>query len=92
MGVTECRVEVVYATSNRQSSKLVRLPLGATIADAIAASGMLGEFPEIDLGRQPVGVFSRQRELDTPVADGDRVEIYRPLLEDPNRRRQARSR
>lgn len=77
------RVEVAYATPARQFLRTVEVPEGATVEQAIRASGVLGLFPEIDLGRNAVGVFSVRRELDDVVRAGDRVEIYRPLLADP---------
>jgi hypothetical protein len=91
---SELRVEVVYAASSRQAVKTLRLPAGSSVEDAIRASGLLAEFPEIDLARRRVGIFGELTELATPLADGDRVEIYRALLADPKetRRRRARPR
>jgi putative ubiquitin-RnfH superfamily antitoxin RatB of RatAB toxin-antitoxin module len=65
---------------------------GATIAEVIAASGVLTRFPDIDLARNKVGVFGKLKPADTVVRDGDRIEIYRPLQADPmeSRRRRAR--
>lgn len=60
--------------------------------DAIEASGILERFPEIDLDRQPVGVFGRHCRLQDPLRDGDRVEIYRPLIADPKEMRRRRAR
>ena len=90
----ELQVEVAYAAPSRQAVKTLRLPAGSSVADAIRASGLLVEFPEIDLARQRVGIFGELTELSTLLADGDRVEIYRTLLADPKeaRRRRARSR
>lgn len=91
--VPELRVEVAYAAPSRQAVKTLRLPAGSCVEDAIRASGLLVEFPEIDLGRQRVGIFGEPVELATPLAEGDRVEIYRALIADPKeaRRRRARS-
>ena len=44
---------------------------------------MLKQFPDIDLENQAVGIFGKISKLDTKVADGDRVEIYRPITADP---------
>jgi len=63
---------------------------GATVQDAIAASGLLAQFPEIDLGMQKVGIFGKIQPLDAVLADLDRVEIYRPLKVDPKVARQRR--
>lgn len=62
------------------------------MCDAIEASGIMQRFPEIDLDRQPVGVFGRHRRLEDPLRDGDRVEIYRPLIADPKEMRRRRAR
>ncbi|WP_244813627.1 RnfH family protein [Caballeronia sp. Lep1P3] len=63
---------------------------GATVQDAIAASGVLAAHPEIDLTTQKVGVFGKLKTLDAALADFDRVEIYRPLKVDPKTARQRR--
>ena len=85
------RVEVVFARPDEQVVLRVSLRDDATIRDAIDASGILGRFPEIDLARDRVGVFARLRPLDAPLVDGDRVEIYRPLVADPKDRRRTRA-
>lgn len=85
------RVEVVYATPERQERVSVRLPDGATVADAIDRSGIGALFPDAALERRPVGVWGHPVARDHALADGDRVEIYRPLEADPRdaRRRLA---
>jgi putative ubiquitin-RnfH superfamily antitoxin RatB of RatAB toxin-antitoxin module len=81
------KVEVVDARP--QGAQVVRVELrsGATLRDALAAAGF-------DAGNHPVGIFGKRAPLDHPLADGDRVEIYRPLAIDPKeaRRRRARKR
>jgi putative ubiquitin-RnfH superfamily antitoxin RatB of RatAB toxin-antitoxin module len=83
---------VVYALREEQVLVALELEQGATAREAILRSGILERFPEIELGRSPVGIFGKVTELDAPLADGDRVEIYRPLLADPKdaRRRRAK--
>ena len=54
-------------------------------------SGILKEFPEINLQQQRVGIFSEFVELDAMLHDGDRIEIYRPLFIDPKQRRKLRA-
>ncbi|MFL6639048.1 MAG: RnfH family protein [Paraburkholderia graminis] len=83
-------VQVCYALANEQALVDVQLPAGATLAQAIEASGILQRFPQIDLATQKVGVFGKLKPLDTVLADHDRVEIYRPLLVDPKVSRQRR--
>jgi putative ubiquitin-RnfH superfamily antitoxin RatB of RatAB toxin-antitoxin module len=87
-------VTVVYALPGRSSLREVRLAQGATVLEAIAASGITEEFPELKQKIGAVGVFANRVTLDHVVEDGDRVEIYRPLQADPReaRRRRARGR
>jgi uncharacterized protein len=90
--VATIAVEVVYASPGEQLLLNVALPAGATVHNAIEASGVLRRYPEIDLAAAKVGIFSRPCRLDEAVADGDRVEIYRPLLNDPKQARRDRAR
>lgn len=87
----EISVEVVYARPDQQVILPVQLPAGATVEEAIRRSGILERFPEIDLGRNKVGIWSRLTKLDTPLRDRDRVEIYRPLIADPKEVRRKRA-
>ncbi|MEW5891754.1 MAG: RnfH family protein [Pseudomonadota bacterium] len=85
-------VEVVYALRDQQKVVTVQVEHGATVEQAIAKSGLLEEFPEIDLGgRNKVGVWNKLVKLDTPLRDRDRVEIYRPLIADPKEVRRQRA-
>jgi putative ubiquitin-RnfH superfamily antitoxin RatB of RatAB toxin-antitoxin module len=90
-GVNEIHVEVAYAAPDRQIVKSLTLPLGSRVDAAIRASGLLQEFPEIDLAVNRVGVFGELVGLETLVQDGERVEIYRPLLADPKQARRRRA-
>ena len=83
-------IEVCYALANEQTLIAVELPEGATLQQALDASGILQRYPQIDLGTQKVGVFGKIRQLDAALADLDRVEIYRPLKVDPKVARQRR--
>jgi uncharacterized protein len=85
-------VEVVHAYPEAQHVVVLTVPAGTTVGEAIARSGLLARFPQIDLARHRVGVFGTPCALDRVVQAGDRVEIYRPLLIDPKeaRRRAAR--
>lgn len=87
------RIEVAYAMPLRQEVTEIPIRPGVTIEQAIRASGVLERFPEIDLSRHRVGIFGEIASLHDPVHDGDRVEIYRPLLADPKevRRRRAKT-
>jgi uncharacterized protein len=85
------RVEVVYATPERQWVVAVELETGATLADALARSGLRETCPELAAGPVELGVFHRRQAPQTPLADGDRVEIYRPLQVDPKEARRLRA-
>jgi putative ubiquitin-RnfH superfamily antitoxin RatB of RatAB toxin-antitoxin module len=85
------RVEVVYATPERQVRYALRVEEGATISDAIRNSGVLDAFPEIDLAGNRVGIYGQLARPDEPLRDGDRVEIYRPLSADPKEARRKRA-
>jgi uncharacterized protein len=83
-------VEVAYAEPQRQFLRRVDLDEGATVADAIAASGIEREFG-IDASALTTGIWSKPAARDTLLRDGDRVELYRPLAADPKDARRKRA-
>lgn len=89
--VREISVQVCYATPVRQFLRELTVAEGTTLHEAIRRSGVLDEAPEIDLSVLQVGVFGKRRKLDEVLRNGDRVEIYQPLIADPkdSRRRRA---
>tara|TARA_Y100000588_G_scaffold169554_1_gene183276 strand:- start:52 stop:345 length:294 start_codon:yes stop_codon:yes gene_type:complete len=84
-------VTVVYALPQRLFQEALKLSSGARVRDALAQSGVLEAFPDIDVESAPLGIFSRRVELDTPLTEGDRVEIYRPLELSPTDARRLRA-
>ncbi len=92
--VAEVHVDVVYAEPGRTWSRALRLPAGSTVAQAVEASGLAGERPDVRVADDMLGVFGRRVGPQQVLRDGDRVEVYRPLALDPMeaRRRRARSR
>lgn len=84
-------VEVVYALPNKQEIIAQKLPAGATVRQAIEASGLLLKYPEIDLAKNKLGVFAKLTKPDAVLRDQDRVEIYRPLIADPKEVRKQRA-
>ncbi|MCZ8857822.1 RnfH family protein [Escherichia albertii] len=84
-------VEVAYALPERQYLQRVKLQEGATVEEAIRASGLLELRTDIDLAKNKVGIYSRPATLSDIVHDGDRVEIYRPLIADPKELRRQRA-
>ena len=84
-------VGVAYAKPTVQVWKNVDVPETATARDAIEKSGLLDQFPEIDLSRQKIGIFGQICPLEKALKEGDRVEIYRPLIADPKAVRKKRA-
>lgn len=76
-------VEVVYARKAAQTLLKVKGLPGLTAAEAIERSGILKARPEIDLAVNNIGIFGKTIKADQPLEDGDRVEIYTPLIADP---------
>jgi putative ubiquitin-RnfH superfamily antitoxin RatB of RatAB toxin-antitoxin module len=85
------QVEVIYALAARQEIARVKLAEGATVQQAIEASGLLQKFPEIDLTKNKLGIYAKLAKPDTVLRDRDRVEIYRPLIADPKEVRKQRA-
>ena len=88
---THIQVEVVYALPTEQSLVKVKVDAAATVQAVIEASGLLHKHPEINLGKNKVGIFGKLVKLDTVVRDRDRIEIYRALLADPKEVRRKRA-
>lgn len=84
-------VEVVYARADEQALIPLQAESGLTVREAIERSGILQQFPEVDLNRNRVGIFGRIANLDQILEDGERVEIYRPLIADPKEARKRRA-
>ena len=84
-------VEVVYALPDRQVILAVEVAANASIAEVIAQSGILEQFPGIDLDTNKVGIFGKPGKLTDGLHAGDRVEIYRPLIADPKEVRKQRA-
>jgi putative ubiquitin-RnfH superfamily antitoxin RatB of RatAB toxin-antitoxin module len=77
------QVGITYSEPTQQFWLNFDVPEGATVREAIERSGVLKQFPQIDLSAQKVGIFSKVVKLDAPLRAGDRVEIYRPITCDP---------
>ena len=84
-------IEVAYATPERQQIIPLRVPLGSTVEACIVRSQISRYFPEIDLKQQKVGIWSKAVKLDHQPREGDRIEIYRPLIADPKAVRRKRA-
>jgi uncharacterized protein len=77
------QVAVAYSEPAQQIWLRIEVPDECTVQDAIERSGILRQFPEIDLTAQKVGVFGKLAKLDAGLKPGDRVEIYRGIIADP---------
>ncbi|MBI4741173.1 MAG: RnfH family protein [Betaproteobacteria bacterium] len=84
-------VEVIYALPKKQEIVPLKLPVGATVRQAIEASGLLQKYSEIDLAKNKLGVFAKLAKPDAALRDKDRVEVYRPLIADPKEMRKQRA-
>lgn len=76
-------IGVAYADKFKQTWLKLDVPDDSTVRDAIERSGLLNQFPEIDLASNKVGIFGKIASLDARLSDGNRVEIYRPITADP---------
>lgn len=84
-------IEVAYANSHGQTIVALKVAANCHVEMAIRQSGLLTRFPEIDLTTMPVGIFSKRIDLNTPLQQNDRIEIYRKLLIDPKQARRSRA-
>ena len=85
------RVSVVYLRPALTFRRVLMLQAPATVGEAIEASDVRRQVPELAGAELAVGVFGQPRSLDDAVHDGDRVEVYRPLTIDPKQARRVRA-
>ena len=87
------RIEVAYSSAPGEVDHCVlELPEGVTVAQAIAASGLLERHPSLGAGELCTGIWGRRQPLDAGLREGDRVEVYRGLRVDPKEARRQRYR
>ena len=93
MVIDSINVEVAYALPEKQVIRAVNVDAGTTIGAAIVQSGIMMDFPqlEFELEDAKVGIFGKAAAMTTVLSDGDRVEIYRPLIADPKEVRRQRA-
>jgi putative ubiquitin-RnfH superfamily antitoxin RatB of RatAB toxin-antitoxin module len=85
------RVEVVLAMPERQELISLEVAAGSTLADAITQSGLAEMFEDFTLDLERIGIFGKKTSPDQLLREGDRVEIYRPLIADPKEVRRQRA-
>lgn len=86
-------VEVVYALADKQKLLKLSVPAGTTVREAALRSAMDRHFPELDLAQSPLGIFGKAiaKPEERVLQEGERVEIYRPLIADPKEVRKQRA-
>ncbi len=77
------QIAVAYSEPAQQVWLRIEVPEDCTVQEALERSGILRQFPEIDLATNKVGVFGKLAKLDAALKPGDRVEIYRGIVADP---------
>ncbi|MBV5307971.1 RnfH family protein [Chromatium okenii] len=77
------QIGVAYADKFKKTWLKLDVPSGSTVAEAIERSGLLAQFPDIDLTVNKVGIFGKITTLNAEISDGQRIEIYRPITADP---------
>jgi len=88
---TKTLIEVAYATPQKQLILECEVESDTTLRDAVRLSGIDQHFPQIDLENCALGVFGKAVAADYELTDGDRIEIYRPLIADPKEIRRQRA-
>lgn len=88
---TEITVEVAYALPHKQALIKTTVPEGTTALEAARASGISERFEGLDLDNAKLGIFGKAVPAKQVVQEGDRVEIYRPLIADPKQVRKERA-
>jgi uncharacterized protein len=84
------KVTVVWATPRVQDVVAVELATGATVGDAVDRSGLVAQY-RVDPTALAFAIFGRRARADEALAEGDRVELTRPLVADPKAARATRA-
>ncbi|AHL74398.1 protein RnfH [Stutzerimonas stutzeri] len=86
-------VEVAYALADKQKLLRLTVPQGTTVRQAALRSKMDSFFPGLDLANSPLGIFGKAvpKAEERVLEEGERVEIYRPLIADPKEVRKQRA-
>lgn len=84
------QIEIIYLAQNVEFIRSVEIQSGTTVGSAIKASGLLALYTDVSLERNNVGIYGKAVSLDKVLNEGDRIEIYQPLLMDPMEARRLR--
>ena len=87
------KIEVAYATVDKQTIVACEVEEGTSLLDAALQSGIDKEFTDLDIAKTPMGLYGRKvpKPAQQTVNEGDRIELYRPLLVDPKQARLNRA-
>ena len=91
MSLEQIAIELVYALPDEQTLLSLQVDQELTIEQVITESGICQQYPEIDLAVNKVGIWNKAVKLNQIIEDGDRIEIYRPLIADPKEVRKRRA-
>lgn len=89
--MSDLRIEVAYATPERQYIAQLIVPIGTTLFEAVQHSDITRIFPDLDIEQADFGIWGKVKPKTTRLADGQRIEIYRPLIADPKESRRKRA-
>jgi putative ubiquitin-RnfH superfamily antitoxin RatB of RatAB toxin-antitoxin module len=87
----QIKIEVAFALPEKQTLLELLVNDDSTVEEAIRASSMMSLYPQIDLAENKVGIWSRACKLTDSLKEGDRIEVYRPLIADPKEVRRRRA-
>ena len=91
MAEASIEVQVCHSLPDSSFLRSLTVPAGTTLGQALEQSGVLREFPGIDLAVNMVGIYGKKKSLDTVLREHDRIEVYRPLQADPKEARRRRA-
>ncbi|MBU2917109.1 RnfH family protein [Psychrosphaera sp. F3M07] len=89
--INNIKVELVYGLPQQQTLLSLEVPEGNTVEQVIVNSKIADKYTDIDLTVNKVGIWNKTCKLQDIVKDGDRIEIYRPLIADPKEVRKRRA-
>lgn len=91
MSLEQIAIELVYALPEEQTLMALHVDIDSTVEQAITESGILVQYPVIDLAINKVGIWNKVAKLNQKLEEGDRIEIYRPMIADPKEVRKRRA-
>lgn len=90
MAAETIHIQVCYASDALQFLRALQVPVGTTLEQAVALSGLAAELPGVDVSALETGIYAKKKPRDTILREHDRIELYRPLIADPKHARRRR--